>query len=267
VGRKIKVALGQFTSKIGDISYNVAKAEKFIYQAADNGADIICLPELFATGYNLNILSDSIISLSKENYEFIYKRMSKAAKDNYINLIAPFANLDENNNLYNSAFFFNRNGELLETYNKTHSFGLEKNYFTEGKSLKVFDTDIGKVGILICYDVGFPETARTLCLKGAQMIFIPSAWRIQDENAWNLNIPSRALENSLYTFGINRSGHEGDLHLFGRSKACAPSGEVILQMDYDSDEAAVCEIDLDNIEEIRNRNGYLRDRKTELYQI
>ncbi|MHB1394162.1 MAG: nitrilase-related carbon-nitrogen hydrolase [Clostridia bacterium] len=266
MSRKVKVALGQITSKLGDVEHNVEKALEFISQAANKGADIICLPELFATGYNLSILGDKAISLSREYGQFISDKMSKAARDNSIYVIAAFGDFKENDNeVYNAALLFDRSGDKLGSFYKTHAFALEKKYFAEGWQYPVFDTEIGKIGILICYDVGFPEAARTLCLNGAEIIFIPAAWRVQDENSWFLNVPSRALENQLYTVGVNRSGYEGELHLFGKSMVCNPFGEVIMQMDYDSDEIAVCEIDLDEVEKCRCGGGYLKDRRPEIY--
>jgi len=268
MSRKVKVALGQITSRIGDVEHNVKKAVEFIGQAANKGADIICLPELFATGYNLNILEDKVISLSREHVQFISDKMSKGAKDNNIYVIACFGEVKETDNkVYNAAVLYDRSGDKLGSFHKTHGFGLEKKYFAEGWQYPVFNTTIGKVGILICYDAGFPEAARTLCLKGAEIIFIPAAWKVQDENSWLLNVPSRALENQLYTIGVNRSGHEGDLDLFGKSMVCNPYGEVIMQMDYDADEVAVCEIDLDEVEKCRCGGGYLEDRRPNIYQL
>ncbi len=268
MSKKVRVALGQITSRPGEVEYNVKKAGGFIAQAAAEGADIICLPELFATGYNLDLLGERIVSLSREYGRFISEEMSKAARDNNIYVIAAFGEVnDTDSKVYNSAVLYDRRGDKLGSFNKTHSFALEKNYFTEGRQYPVFDTDIGRIGIMICYDAGFPEAARTLCLKGAEIIFIPAAWRVEDENAWLLNVPSRALENQLYTVGVNRSGHEGCLHLFGKSMACSPFGKVIMQMAYDSDEIAVCEIDLDEIAKCRSGGGYLADRKPELYQL
>ncbi|HYE82457.1 MAG TPA: nitrilase-related carbon-nitrogen hydrolase [Clostridia bacterium] len=265
---KIKVALGQFTSKLGDVEYNVKKAGQFIAQAANKGADIICLPELFATGYNLSILEDKVLTLSRKYDRLVSEEMSKAARDNSIYVIACYGEVNEaDNKVYNAAVLYDRNGNKLGSFYKTHAFALERNYFAAGSQYPVFDTDIGKIGILICYDAGFPEAARTLCIKGAELIFIPAAWRAEDENAWLLNVPSRALENQLYTVGVNRSGYEGELHLFGKSMACSPLGQVILQMDYDSDEIAVCEVDLEEVEKCRLGWGYLIDRRPEIYQL
>jgi predicted amidohydrolase len=262
--RKIKVAIGQFASIQGEVIHNIAKAEKFIYKAADRGADIICLPELFATGCNLDLFGDSIIKQSIENYKLIYERMSRAAGDNYINLIAPFAMVDEHG-LKNSSFLFSRNGELLDVYSKTHILGNEKKYFTEGNKLNAVKTDIGKIGMLISKDACFPETARTLCLKGADMIFISSSTRFENENAWNLIIPSRALEKNLFVFGVNSTATEGDLQLAGKSKACSPKGEIILQVGRDDDELSICEIELEKIVEARSSVGYISNIRTEIY--
>nr|WP_300092057.1 carbon-nitrogen hydrolase family protein [Sedimentibacter sp.] len=264
--RKIKVALGQFASTQGDVLYNVTKAEKFIYKAADIGADIICLPELFATGCSLDSLGDSIMKLSIENYSLIYERMSRAAGDNYINLIAPFAMVDEHKNIKNAAFLFSRSGELLEAYGKTHILGAERKYFTEGNALNAVKTDIGKIGMLISTDAYFPEAARTLCRKGADIIFVPSAIKAGDGNAWSLTISSRALENSLFVLGINGSGTEGDYKSAGRSMACSPEGEVILQMNSDADELFLCEIDLKKIEEARGEDCFINNLRPEIYQ-
>ena len=196
MSRKIKIALGQITSRLGDVEHNVKKAVEFIVQAADKGADIICMPELFATGYNLSILEDRAISLSRGYGQFISDQMSKAARDNGIYVIASFGTVNEiDNKVYNAALLFDRSGDKVGSFYKTHAFALEKKYFTEGWQYPVFNTAIGKIGILICYDAGFPEAARTLCLNGAEIIFIPAAWRVQDKNSWLLNVPSRALEN------------------------------------------------------------------------
>ncbi len=268
MSRKVKIALGQITSKVGDVRYNIKKAEEFIARAAAEGADIICLPELFPTGYNLDILRDKAISLSLEYSSFISDSMSKAAKGNGIYIIAPFGEFNEKDGkVYNGAALYDRSGKRLGHYYKTHNFSTEKEYFAKGRDYPVFETDIGKIGIIICYDAGFPEAARTLCLKGAEIIFIPAAWRIQDENSWLLNIPSRALENQLYTVGVNRSGHEGDLHLFGKSMVCDPFGNVVMQMGYDLDEVAVMEINLDEIENCRKQYSYLHDRRPGIYRL
>lgn len=265
MGRPVRVAIAQFESIIGDVEQNIIKAESFIVDASNQAADIICFPELFATGYNLAILKDSIISLSRDYKVSIDSFFSQSAKKHNINIIAPIAYTDNDGKLFNSALLYDRSGKNIGKYNKIHAFNLEKKYFTAGNELPVFKTDFGMVGVIICYDVCFPETARSLTLKGSEIIFVPSAWRIQDENAWNLNIPSRALENQLFTVGVNRCGVEGELVLMGNSMICNPIGEVIARMDYKTSGVLVYQIDLDDVTKWRDQWSYLKDRKPEVY--
>lgn len=262
---KVKIALGQMAAKLGDVEYNVAKAKRFVAQAAEDGADIICLPELFATGYNMALLQQKMVSLSRTYYDYILEEISQSAGKHQIYVIAPVGVPKGSNEVYNGALLFDRNGSCAGRYYKTHAFSLEKEYFAEGNNYQVFATDFGKIGILICYDIGFPEAARNLCLQGAEIIFVPAAWREQDQFAWELNIPSRALENQLFTVGVNRCGTEGDLRFFGRSMICSPMGKVYIQVDCVTEGPVTYQIDLAEIAESRNHIGYLRDRKPEIY--
>jgi len=265
MSRLVRVALGQMESRLGDVIYNIEKAEHHIAEAAGAGADIVCLPELFATGYNLKVLRKQVVDLSRDYYELTISRMSAAAEKNKIYLIAPFGVPRNDKYIYNAAILFDSKGQQVGNYYKTHTFELEKQYFFESDDYWVFDTAFAKIGILICYDVGFPEAARHLCLKGAEIIFIPSAWRIEDKNAWFLNIPSRALENQLFTVGVNSCGREGNLHLFGKSMICNPWGHKCIELDYDRETTAVCTIDLGLIGKGRQEIGYLKDRRPEIY--
>lgn len=143
---------------------------------------------------------------------------------------------------------------------------LDRLYFREGSDYPVFDTKYGKFGIAIYYDVGFPESIRSLCLNGAEMVFIPAAWRIQDLDMWRLNLPQRALENILFTVGVNRVGYEEKLHLFGESKVCNPRGHVIAELPQDKECVEVVTIDLDDVRKYRTEISYLRDRRPSMYE-
>ena len=118
-----------------------------------------------------------------------------------------------------------------------------------------------KISIMICYDAGFPESCRSLALQGAEIVFCPAAWRIQDVDMWDLNLSQRALENLLFVVGVNRFGHEGDLELFGKSKICNPRGRVLKELPMDRESVEVFEIDLMDVECFRIEIPYLRDRK------
>lgn len=260
MARKIRIALAQVVANLGDVESNIKNATYLIENAARQNADVIVFPELCFTGYQLDILGKETCSLSDRYLNQIDDSMSAAAKKGNIYVIAGLGVRDKDD-YYNAVHIYDRSGKLAGEYRKVFSFGKEGEYFSQGKDFPVFDTDFGKIGILICYDIGFPECARKLSNQGAEIIFIPSAWRIQDENAWNLNVPSRALENQCYTVGINHGGTFGTLRLFGRSLVCDPFGKPVLQLGYDEQMLGICDVDLDKVMELRNTKGYYQDYK------
>jgi predicted amidohydrolase len=266
MSREINIGIIQMESKLGDVEFNTTKALNLIEEACKKGADIICLPELFSTGYNLTILAEKIAELGLKYYDYIFEKISNAAKQNKVYIIAPFG---EKRNLegilYNSAIVFDGEGKKIGSFAKTHLWALERLYFKEGSEYSVFNTKYGKIGIMICYDAGFPEACRSLCLQGAEIVFVPAAWRIQDEDMWDLNLSQRALENVLFTVGVNRVGIEGDLHLFGKSKVCNPRGTVITELPKDEEKVVVTKINLEDINKYRTEIPYLRDRKPMIY--
>ncbi len=266
MSRKIKIGIAQMQSQLGEVEKNVAKAQEMIAQAASQGADIVCLPELFATGYNLAVLKEKIISLSVENYSFIHNAMSDVARENKVHVIAPFGEVREVPGVvYNSALLYDDEGKVLGSFAKSHLWALDRLYFREGNEYPVFDTKLGKIGILICYDAGFPETSRTMCVKGAELVFYPSAWRVQDEDIWDLNMRQRALENIYFTCGVNMYDPSETTQLFGKSKICNPRGTVLAELPKNEEALGVFEIDLDQVNEHRAQIPYLLDRRPEMY--
>ncbi|NLY66284.1 MAG: carbon-nitrogen hydrolase [Tissierellia bacterium] len=266
MSRKVNIGIIQFESVLGDVEHNVTKAAELIKEAANKGANIVCLPELFATGYNLSILKEKVAGLSIEYYDYTFDKMSQAAKENNVYVLASFGEIRETPGIvYNSTIVFDDEGKKIGSFAKSHLWALDRLYFREGSEYPVFNTKYGKIGIMICYDAGFPEVARALCLGGAEIIFIPAAWRIQDVDMWDLNVAQRALENILFTVGVNRVGKEEDLHLFGKSKICNPRGTVIAELPMDQEVVEVVTIDLDDINKFRTEISYLRDRKPQIY--
>lgn len=264
--KKVNIGIIQFESELGNVEKNVEKSVEMIKEAADKGANVVCLPELFATGYNLSVLKERMAELCIEYYDYTMEAMSKAAKDNKVYVFASFGEIrDVPGIVYNSTVVFDDTGKEIGSFAKSHLWALDRLYFREGSDYPVFDTKYGKFGVMICYDSGFPESARSLCLNGAEIIIIPAAWRIQDEDMWDLNVAQRALENILFTVGVNRVGKEHDLHLFGKSKVCNPRGTIIAELPKDEEVVEVIEIDLTELEKYRTEISYLRDRKPQIY--
>ncbi|MGI6297422.1 MAG: nitrilase-related carbon-nitrogen hydrolase [Minisyncoccales bacterium] len=258
MGRKVGIGLAQTQARLGDVKANIENAVSLIRQAAGMGADIVLFPELCFTGYQMKLLGPRIHALSDEWRPRIDEAMSAVTAECGVYAIAGLC-MREGQTYYNAAHLYDRNGRLAGEYRKAFAFDLERNYFAKGKDFPVFDTDFGKIGILICYDIGFPETARYLSISGAEVLFILAAWRAQDEHVWNLNVPSRALENQCFAAAVNHAGVFGDLRLFGRSMVCDPLGRTVLQLGYDKQMVGVCTIDLDEVASLRAEPGYYVD--------
>jgi len=238
--QRINAGIVQMDSRLGEVESNTAKAVAFIEKAAKEGAHFVCLPELFATGYNMNILGRSIIDLSERYYGYIHRKMSEAAKRNKVHLIAPFASKRSGRGpMYNSVQVFDDEGREIGSYAKTHLWDLENLYFAQGTEYPVFDTKFGRIGVLVCYDMEFPEACRELSLKGAEIVFAPAAWNIEYERDWDIQYRQRAVENGLFVVGVNRVGTEGDLTFLGKGKIHNPEGNKIIELPVGEEKVAV----------------------------
>lgn len=266
----ISLALIQFESILGDPKANRRKAEAMIREAAGNGAELICLPEMYTTGYNLDIIGPQITQLAENIDGPTVTGLQHLAKELKIHIVAPLAlNLEDDPEArpFNSAVFIGDEGQILGVYSKCHLFETERMYFQAGQELPVYDTKFGKIGIMICFDAGFPEVARILQMKGAELIVCPSAWRIQDMGVWHLNMPQRAQENSCYLAAINRYGKEGSLYMGGYSIVCGPEGDIIKELTEEKEDILYCIIDGQRLADFRADGGpYLPYRRPELYE-
>lgn len=266
----VRIGMVQFSGKLGCVEENLCQAKQMIAEAVSKGAQIVCLPELFVTGYNLSLLAERTIELGFLWHDKIIAEMAETAKACSVYLIAPMGRKTSIPGvLANSAMLFAPDGSCQGYFDKTHLWALEGLYYQAGKDYPTFTLNIGgdsvTIGLMICYDAGFPESCRSLALNGAQIVFCPAAWRVQDMDMWDLNLAQRALENLLFVVGVNRVGHEGDLHLFGKSKICNPRGHVVAEIPFDQEEVGVFEIDLGDVARFRAEIPYLRDRKPSLY--
>lgn len=264
----IGIGIVQMKSSLGKVESNLKKACREIKEAKNQGADIVILPELFNTGYHLEYLAEQTNTLGSHYYEQTIAQISSCAKENNVYVLAT---IPEEGNLkgvvYNSTVVFDREGKKMGSYQKSHLFALERFYFKTGQHFPVFQTDFGKIGIAICYDIGFPEVARILTLKGAEIIVVPSAWRIQDEDMWDLNLPQRALENLVFVTGVNAVLDEHDLNLFGKSKVYNPRGQLLEELPKNQETTKVVHIDMNDINDYRNKIDYLKDRNPHIYQL
>lgn len=268
--RPVRLALVQFEGELGDVAANTEAACRLIAEAGERGADLVLLPELFSTGYQLNAIGPRLGELTEPVDGPTVRALQDAARAAGCYVAAGVALTHELSGVpYNSSVFIDRAGDLLGTYDKQHLWALERFYFRGGAGGGVFDTDFGRVGVMICYDIGFPETARMLALAGCDLLVCLSAWCAQDMDGWHLNGPSRALENTVYVACVNRYGVEEDLVMPGHSYVSNPRGHIIEELEEEA--AGVLYVDIDLADVVAGRlDGryppYLRDRRPELYE-
>ena len=263
----IKVGFVQTDPEFGAVEVNLNHVKKFW---GNRKADLLVLPELFSTGYQFQSfaearnLSETIPDGPSTHF------LMDWAKETGMTIVAGLAER-EGKTLYNSAVIVGPSG-LLGTFRKAHIFDTENNFFQPGNlPFTVFDAGFAKIGIMICFDWRFPETARTLALQGADIIAHPS----------NLVLPhcpqamiTRCLENRVYAVTADRVGSEkrapGEaLEFIGQSQVVDPDGNVLVRASEDKEEAHVVEIDLEKArnKQINGHNDLFADRREDLYRV
>ncbi len=256
------------------------KTAQNIEQAAALGAQIVCLQELYRTLYfpqqenqDVTALADTIPGESTRLFGAI-------AKKHKITIIAPLFEKSGDGKFFNTAAVIGSDGEVLGKYRKVHipqdPYFYEKEYFSEGDGgYQVFDTKFARVGVLICYDQWFPEPARINTLRGADIIFYPTAigyvkghtsadgdWH----DAWKTVQRAHAIANGVHVAAINRIGEEGDLEFWGGSFVCDSFGKVLKEASTTDEEVLVATVDLAHNKRIRDGWGFLRNRRPDTYK-
>ncbi|WP_280769212.1 nitrilase-related carbon-nitrogen hydrolase [Salipaludibacillus daqingensis] len=255
----LKIAGVQMFSDDLQVSKNKQKAIELVKEAANNGAKMICLPELWVTGYNLK--KEDLSNLAETHDGETVNTFKKLAKQLGVVLVIPFLESEnmidtKKQSYYISAAIIDCDGSIVGVYRKSMLWGTEKNIFTAGEKVyEVYHTSLGSIGVLICYDIEFPEPARALALKGAQLIFVPSVWSFEAEPRWDIQLPARALDNSLYIFGINTYGNNS----CGKSKLLDPNGSLLTCAPKYKEEIIYGNIDFQKILETRKRIPYIAD--------
>jgi predicted amidohydrolase len=176
--------------------------------------------------------------------------------------------------LYNSAILIGPDGELLDVYNKIHLRGEERMAFREGIRLSVNDTEVGTIGMMLGYDLAFPEIARSLALDGAEIILVMANWEANYMDEWKTYIRSRAYENSVYVVGVNRVGEDITLNFGGESMVVGPRGQVFGSMADETDPETgapkegyvIAKIDLDQVRKNREEFQFIQNRQPAIYR-
>lgn len=279
--RNVKVGLVQM-SCTADVDHNVEKAIAKIREAAAQGAQIVCLQELFKSLYFCDVEDHANFNLGEAIPGPTTDQFSELAKELGVVIIASLFEKRAPGLYHNTTAVLDADGRYLGKYRKMHIPDdpgyYEKFYFTPGDlGYKVFDTKFGKLGILICWDQWYPEAARITSLMGAEILFYPTAigWdtneqdpavNLEQYNAWQTIQRSHSVANGVYVVSVNRVGREADQQFWGGSFVSNPFGSLMYLASHDQEEVKVVELDLDKTEYYRTTWPYLRDRRIDSYQ-
>ena len=276
---KVKVAATQM-SITWDLENNIKKATDMVVKAKEAGANIVLLQELFATPYFCQLENYDYFKLA-ESYKDskLIKHFQKVAKDN--DVVLPISFFEKAGNAYfNSLVVIDADGTVVDLYRKSHiptgECYEEKFYFSPGDTgFKVFKTKYGKLGVAICWDQWFPETARCLALKGAEILFYPTAIGSEpvlpkdSKDHWQNVMCGHAAANIMPVVASNRTGTETDKHssmtFFGSSFIADEEGNKVEELNRTEEGFIIHEFDLDAINKKRTDWGVFRDRRCDLY--
>lgn len=245
-----------------DVAGNLQRLNTIVSQSKD--VDLLVLPEMFLTGYNIG--AKAVAELAQPHDGDAAQQIAELAKANDTAIIYGYPERDVDGQIYNSVQVIDRHGASVCNYRKTHLFGqLDREMFSPGvNAFTVFELNGWQLGLLICYDLEFPENARCLALAGAELIVVPTANMTPYDFIADVTVRSRAFENQCYVAYANYCGQEGDIHYCGQSSIAAPNG-VQVALAEQEEILITAVLDSQQLEDARTGNFYLADRVPELY--
>ena len=279
---------------------NLQKAVALVEEAAQSGAEVICLPELFQTQYFCQREDIALFDLADTVPGPTTETLSKIAKARGVVIVAPLFERRAPGVYHNSAAIIDANGEVVGLYRKMHipddPAYYEKFYFTPGDlGFRAFNTQVGRIATLICWDQWYPEGARVTALKGAETLFFPTAigWHPSEKeefgerqyDAWQTIQRAHAIANGVFVCAVNRVGHEhgdvehngkmlrgpGDhtaadgIEFWGGSFIADPFGRILAKASHDKEEILYADLDANEVEVTRQHWPFLRDRRIDAY--
>ncbi|MEQ8820351.1 MAG: carbon-nitrogen hydrolase [Sumerlaeia bacterium] len=285
--RKVKLGLVQMACS-DDPAANTDKCLALIEKAAELGADIVCTQELFRSPYPCQEEEHAVFDLAEPLPGPTTDRLSALAREHGIVIVSSHFERRAAGVYHNTACVFDADGTLLGKYRKMHipddPHYYEKFYFTPGESktenpeeggFRTFDTAFGRVGVLVCWDQWYPEAARLTALRGAEVLFYPTAigWLLDEKeeygerqhSAWETVQRGHAVANGCYVCAVNRVGIEGTIQFWGQSFVADPQGIILHRTDREDEEIAIVEIDRKFSEVVRQHWPFLRDRRIDAY--
>lgn len=252
---------------------NLQKAVQYIRLAAEKGADIAVLPEMFCCPYD----NSCFRQYGEPSGGPAYQELRTAALENNIYVVGGSMPELDGEQIYNTSYVFDRRGKEIAKHRKVHLFDIEVDggqYFKEsdvlsaGSSVTVFDTEFCKMGLMICYDIRFPELSRLMALEGAEVIVVPAAFNMTTGPAhWEISFRMRALDNQVYMLGAAPARDEqASYHAYGNSIITAPWGNVVCSL-HEDEGILLQEIDLEQVKKVRRELPLLKHRRNDVYRF
>ena len=270
---KVKIAQIQMHI-IEDKAENIRKAGEFIDEAAERGADIVILPEMFNCPYKASYFPEYAELPGGDTYTFLKK---KAEEQGIYIFGGSIPEKDEKSRVFNTCFIFDREGMELGKHRKTHLFDIdvkggqsfrESDTLTPGNEPTVVDTEFGKIGVMICYDIRFPEFSRMMVNEGAGIIIVPGAFNMTTGPAhWEILFRTRAVDNQVFMVGTAPARDVDNFYVsYGNSMVVSPWGEILSRMEGE-EAVMLTEIETDLNTKIRNQLPLLKHRRREIYKM
>jgi predicted amidohydrolase len=266
--RNFRVALAQMSCKQGNKAHNLKNIERKAIEARRHGADLAVFPELSVTGY---VVRDQLYELAETIPGPSTSILENIARKTGIHIVAGMPELSDKTQatMYNTAVLVGPTGfigKYHKMYLPTHSVFEEKRYFRPGYQAAVFETELGKIGLVICYDLFFPEVTRLARLKGAQLIVCISASPAIRRAYFETFTAARAIENTAFLAYVNLVGVEDGLQFWGGSRLNGPQGKIIAKARYDEEDMVFGEVDYADIRPVEAFVPTLRDLRPELFE-
>ena len=260
--KTLTVAAVQMACSVGEKEKNLSRALELL-DRLPREVEIVCFPELFNTGYHLGTVGEKLAELAEPVPGPTTQRMAEVARVRGLGIVGGIVER-AGDAFYDSAFLIDPNGRLVGVHRKTHLYPPERAYFQPGEGLETFELCGTRVGVAICFEHAFPPIFTTLALKGAQVIFIPSAVPVGYEYLLDLRTRARAQDNQLFVVATNLTGENGETQFCGRSQIVSPKGEVLAKAGREEG-AVVAQLDLSLIERERRQEPVLSLLRPELY--
>lgn len=256
----MKIAIYQMEIIPGEPEKNIEKVANWLSTLDD--VDIAVLPEMWNTSYTL----EELVNITSEAGQREIEKLSELAKQYQINIVGGSIAVRVEDKIYNRAIVINKNGEHIHQYDKLHLVPMldEPNYLTQGNNISIFEIDNVKMGVIICYDLRFPEISRKLALEGIEVLFVVAEWPIERISQFEKLLYARAIENQVYVIASNSIGKCDDTVFGGKSMVINPLGEATTKIIL-GEGTIQSKINIEEIRSIRSDIPLLKTRRADIY--